>query len=295
MKGVRIILDRKLYELTLEELFPKTLFDTPCIYIDKSRDIWIVTEMCAEYLESTIDAIVVKDEINPIGVIGGYDILYNLRQNPTSTFFRTNIDKIFSKPLPQVDEKIKLVDLIENWKKTRRAFSVIANPKGDYFSISSRKFLEIGKQYKSGVSVSSIPKKKIISFKGYESLGAILDIMFKNHTRKILLENSNQFVSDRLILGEISNLLKFQEIDNLLDIPINQFKFEYAKEITTDLTLNQICLIMDKMDHPCILYQDSIVTCWDICLILLSEKLTESSGKNYLQKKICPHCGKKID
>ena len=107
--------------------------------------------------------------------------------------------------------------------------------------------------------------------------------MFKNCTRKIILENSNQFISDRLILGEISNLLKkFQEIDNLLDIPINQFKFEYAKEIIADLTLNQICLIMDKMDHPCILYQDSIVTSWDIYLILLSEKLTESYGKNYL-------------
>ena len=295
MIGVEIILDRKLYELTLEELFPKTLFDTPCIYIDKGRDIWIVTEMCAEYLESTIDSIVVKDENNPIGTIGGYDILYNLRQNPTSTFFQTKIDEIFFKPLPQVNEKIKLVDLIEGWKKTRRAFSVIANPYGDYFSISARKLLEVGKQYKSGVSVSSIPKKKIISFKGYESLGTILDIMFKNYTRKIVLENSNQFVSDRLILGEISNLLKFQEIDNLLNTPINQFRFEYAKEITTDLTLNQICLIMDKMDHPCILYQDSIVTPWDVCLILLSENLTEFSSKTYQQKKICPHCRKEID
>ena len=265
------------------------------MYIDKSRDIWIVTEMCAQYLESTIDAIVVKDENNSIGTIGGYEILSHLRQNPTNTFFRTKIEEIFFKPLSQVNEKIKLVDLIERWKKTRRAFSAIANQYGDYFSISARKLLEIGKQYKSGVSISSIPKKKIISFKGHESLGAILDMMFKNHTRKILLENSNQFISDRIILGEISKLLKFQEIDNLLDIPINQFKFEYAKEITTDLTLNQICLIMDKMDHPCILYQDSIVTCWDICLILLSEKLTESSGKNYLQKKICPHCGKMID
>jgi hypothetical protein len=251
--------------------------------------------MCAEYLESTIDSIVVKDENNPIGTIGGYDILYNLRKNPTSNFFQTKIDEIFFKPLPQVNEKIKLIDLIEGWKKTRRAFSVIANPYGDYFSISSRKLLEIGRQHKSGVSVSSIPKKKIISFNGYESLGTILDIMFKNHTRKILLENSNQFISDRIILGEISNLLKYQEIGNLLDIPINQFKFEYTKEITTDLTLSQICLIMDKMDHPCILYQDSIVTCWDICLILLSENLTEFSGKNYLQKKLCPHCGKEID
>jgi hypothetical protein len=163
--GVRIISDRKLYELTLEELFPKTLFDTPCIYIDKGRDIWIVTEMSAEYLESTIDAIVVKDQNNPIGIIGGYDILYNLQQNPTSIFFQTKIDEIFFKPLPRVNEKIKLVDLIEGWKKTRRAFSVIANPYGDYFSISSRKMLEIGKRYKSGISVSSIPKKKLFLLK----------------------------------------------------------------------------------------------------------------------------------
>ena len=141
-----------------------------------------------------------------------YYIIYN---KILCIFFQTKIDEIFFKPLPQVNEKIKLVDLIEGWKKTRRAFSVIANQYSDYFSISARKLLEIGKRYKSGVSVSSIPKKKIISFKGDESLGTILDRMFKNYTRKIVLENSNQFVSDRLILGEISNILKFQEIDNL--------------------------------------------------------------------------------
>ena len=43
---------------------------------------------------------------------------------------------------------------------------------------------------------------------------------------------------------------------------------------------------MDKMDHPCILYQDSIVTLWDICLILLSENLTEFSGKTYYTKEV---------
>jgi hypothetical protein len=110
-----------------------------------------------------------------------------------------------------------------------------------------------------------------------------------------MLEDSNQFISDRIILGEISMLLKYQDLDNLLDVPINQFKFEYTKEITTDLTLNQVCLIMDKMDHPCILSRDSIITPWDISIILLSESLTEYSGKTYLQKKMCPHCGKEID
>ncbi|HJU58863.1 MAG TPA: hypothetical protein VJ583_03885, partial [Nitrososphaeraceae archaeon] len=58
----------------------------------------------------------------------------------------------------------------------------------------------------------------------------------------------------------------------------------YAKEIINELLISQIFLIIDKMDHPCILYQNSIVTSWDICLILISEKLTEFTGKNIYKK-----------
>ncbi|HET9806713.1 MAG TPA: CBS domain-containing protein [Nitrososphaeraceae archaeon] len=280
----------------MEELFSQTLFETPCISVDKNRDIWVAIEMCAQYLESAVDAIIVVSQNNPIGTIGGREILSHLRKNTIpDSYFRTKIEDIFFNYFPQVEGNIKFDDLMNKWKSTGRAFSIISNQYGDYFSISSRKMLEIGKRYKSGISVSSIPKKKIVTFKEDEPLGDILNRMFKNHIRRILLENSNQFISDRIILGEISMLLKYQDIDNLLDIPINQFKFEYIKEITTDLTLSQICLIMDKMDHPCILYQDSIVTPWDICLILLSENLTEFSGKTYLQKRLCPHCGKEID
>jgi predicted transcriptional regulator len=280
----------------LEEVFSQTLFDTPCIFLDKSRDVLVAIEMCAQYLESSADAIIVQSQNNPIGTIGGREILSHLRKNTIpDSYFRTKVEDIFFNYFPQVEKKIKLVDLINTWKSTGRAFSIISNQHDEYFSISSRKMLEIGKRYKSGISISSFPKKKIVTFKEDESLSDILNRMFKNHVRRLMLEDSNQFISDRIILGEISMLLKYQDLDNLLDVPINQFKFEYTKEITTDLTLNQVCLIMDKMDHPCILSRDSIITPWDISIILLSESLTEYSGKTYLQKKMCPHCGKEID
>ncbi|MGE3860065.1 MAG: CBS domain-containing protein [Nitrososphaeraceae archaeon] len=280
----------------MEEVFSQTLFDTPCIFLDKSRDVLVAIEMCAQYLESSADAIIVLSQNNPIGTIGGREILSHLRKNTIpDSYFRTNVEDIFFNYFPQVEKKIKLVDLINTWKSTGRAFSVISNQHDEYFSISSRKMLEIGKRYKSGISISSFPKKKIVTFKEDESLSDILNRMFKNHVRRLMLEDSNQFISDRIILGEISMLLKYQDLDNLLDVPINQFKFEYTKEITTDLTLNQVCLIMDKMDHPCILSRDSIITPWDISIILLSESLTQYSGKTYLQKKMCPHCGKEID
>ncbi|MGD1834400.1 MAG: CBS domain-containing protein [Nitrososphaeraceae archaeon] len=288
--------ERKIHELSLEELFPQTLFETESITVDKNTELWIVGEMCAQYLESAIDALLVTENNTPVGIIGGYEILSYLRKNPTrNAYLEHKIDKIFFKPVPQIDKKIKLFELIENWRSTRRAFSVIHNGTNDYFSISARKMLEIGKQFRSGVYISDIPKKKSITFNGDENVGEILDLMFKNGTRRILLENSNQFISDRIIIAKISMISKFHDLDYFLDIPINQFEFEYGKEIKSDLSLNQICLIMDKMDHPCLLYQNSIITAWDICLILLSDKLTEYSGKNYSQKKTCPHCGKEID
>ena len=288
--------ERKLRELSLEELFPQTLFETEAITVDKNTELWVVGEMCAQYLESTVDTLVVTEGIKPVGIIGGYEILSYLRKNPTrNAYLEHKISDIYFKHIPNVDKKSTLLELIENWRGTRRAFSVVQNEPKGFFSISARKMLEIGKQFRSGIYISDIPKKKIITFKGNENMGEIIELMLKHNTRKLVLENSNQFISDRIIISKISMIAKFHDIDDFLDIPINQFDFEYAKEITTDLSLNQICLIMDKMDHPCILYQDSIITAWDICSILLSDKLTEFSGKKYSQKRTCPHCGKEID
>jgi hypothetical protein len=94
-------------------------------------------------------------------------------------------------------------------------------------------------------------------------------------TAQVLLEESNQYISDRLILGEISKMLRFQtDIDYLLDISTNQFTLENAEVITEDLKFNQICSIMEKMDHPFVVYNDTVFTPWDVCLTLLSEDLT---------------------
>ena len=77
-------------EMTLEELFPETLTDTNCVFLDKKREVWVATEMCAQYLESTIDALVVQDGDKPMGIVGGYDLLDHLNVNP-SVFYQTKV------------------------------------------------------------------------------------------------------------------------------------------------------------------------------------------------------------
>ncbi|WKT58008.1 CBS domain-containing protein [Candidatus Nitrosotenuis chungbukensis] len=286
---------RSVSRLTLEELFPNTLTDTSCVYIDKGREVWVATEMCAQYLESVVDSIVVVDDNHvPLGIVGGYDLLDNLRKNPTRDFqYETKVEEIMFKVVPEVEKKTKLEDLIEKWKDTRRAFAIIPNELDGYSPISARKMLEIGAKCKTDISVSSMAKKKIVTFQPDDTLGKIIDLMFEHKTRKLVLKNSNQFISDRLILGEISRILKFQtSVEYFLDIPASQLKFEYVKTVTEDLTLDSLCSIMEKMGHPYVMYKDILVSPWDVCLTLLSENLREPLRVGH-QKK-CPHCGKDI-
>lgn len=290
-------LSTSLGDLSLEELFPQTLTDVSCPEIQKNREVWVATEMCAQYLESTIDAIVVRGDDNKLaGIVGGYDLLDCIRKHPTRNFqYTCAIEEIMFKDFLQVEKKTKFKDLMGKWKNTRRAFAVISNNSGSYSPISARKMLEVGIRYKMDITVSSISKKKIITFQGDEPLSKILDLMFENKTRKLLLVNSNQFISDRTILEGISRMLKFQQnIDNFLDVPINQFTFDHIKVITEDLKFDKLCSVMNKMEHPYVIYKDIVVSPWDVCLSLINENVTEISEK-YQMKQKCPHCGNDVD
>lgn len=243
-----------------------------------------------------IDSIIVRDEeFKPIGIVGGYDLLNHLRKNPTrDSQYQTKVSEIMFRDFSQVEKKTKLRELIEFWKNSRRAFAIISNEFGDCSAVSARKMIQVGTKCKTDVSLSSMPKKKIVTFQQDDSLGKILDLMFENKTRKLILENSNQFISDRLILGEISKILKFQtDVEYFLDIPINQFKLENVTVITEDLHFNRLCSMMEKMDYPYVFYKDTVFSPWDVCLTLLREDVT-ILPVGYKEKKKCPHCGKEI-
>jgi hypothetical protein len=104
-----------------------------------------------------------------------------------------------------------------------------------------------------------------------------------------MLEYSNQFISDRIILEEISKMLKFQhDVENFLEIPVSQIELEEVLVLKEDVNLNKLCLMLYKMEHPYVIYKDVSVSPWDICLTLLSDDVTTRSEDS---KKACPHCG----
>ncbi len=262
---------------SLYELFGDSLTSSLCVNIEKGTETWVATGMLVQQLESFTDAVVVRENDKPIGIVGGKDVIVKLIENPSSTlFYETKVEDIMEERWPTVSKETKLGELIEFWKKTRRAFAAVPNEFSDYSAISAKKLLDVGRKIKTDITISELPEKKLLTFKNGSTIGDILNLMLEGNARRLILENSTKFINDRIILQKITEELKcLQDVNNFLEIPISEFKVEELKAVSENLTISEVSKIMYEMEHPCVMFQNKIITPWDICLILLSEKITD--------------------
>jgi predicted transcriptional regulator len=252
------------------------LSTTPAVSIRKENKMWEASCMLMHYLESFTDSLVVteKDE-KPIGVIGGKEVMENIFENPSLDFFKkTTVEQVMDKNLAILPEKINLGELLEKWKQTRRAFSIIPNKLGGYSAISGRKLLEIGVNCITNMTISELPKKEIITFNRNDTMKDIIELMLQKKTRRLILKNTNIFISDRLIIQIIAQKFDFFKNVKFLDHRIaDSFNLEEAKKISEDVNLAEISKIMYGMLHPYIIFQDQTISPWDICMALQSDRI----------------------
>ena len=244
--------------------------------VEKGKEVWVVSGMLVQYLESVTDSIVVKDGQKMIGIIGGKEIMENVLKNPSyELFYNTKVEDIMELNPVEVSNQTKYMDLMTHWKERGRAFAILKNRWNHYSAISAKKILEIGMRCKTNLSIIDIPKKPAVTYKPDDSIGKIISSMFENKTRKILLENSYKYINDRIIIETISEKMQYlKDINNFLDISANAIEPEEARVIFSNLSINEVSAMMYDMEHPYVIYKEWIVTPWDICNILLSKKIT---------------------
>lgn len=92
--------------------------------------------------------------------------------------------------------------------------------------------------------------------------------MLENRTRKILLDGTNQFINDRIIIETIEKFDYLLGTDNFLDIPVGVVSLESAKTISDDLNLSEISKIMYGMSQPLVIHEDRVISPWDVCMAL---------------------------
>jgi predicted transcriptional regulator len=267
----------KISEIAIRDLLPLSLMTTPCVSIEGRNNVQEAVGLLVPYLESMADSLIVTgNENQPIGIIGGREIIEKVLANPTSKIFEATAESIMSTNLTKISGTTKLKEIVEQWKQTGRAFSIMSNALGGYSVISARKLLEVGKTSMTEMTISELPKKKIVKFKMGDTINSIINLMLKNKTRKVLLENTNRFISDRIIIEKIAADLNYlRDANNFLDLPAVGFSLEYAKVISKDIKINELASIMFGMMHPYVVFKDQVISPWDICLALLSDRFEE--------------------
>ena len=95
-----------------------------------------------------------------------------------------------------------------------------------------------------------------------------MKLMLENKSRKIILQGTNQFINDRIIIESIEKFNFLLDNDNFLDIPLSVVSLEDVIKVPEDLILSEISKIMYSHSHPLVVYEDSVITPWDICLAL---------------------------
>ncbi|MFQ5782095.1 MAG: CBS domain-containing protein [Nitrosopumilus sp.] len=254
---------------TLGELLQNSLTSTPCVNVRKDAKVKVAAGMLVQYLETFTDSVLVRDETKPIGVIGGREIIRGIYKNPSSDFFEMKqVEEIMDSRLNVVTADTNLNILISLWKEVGRAFAVINMGNDDYSAISVKKLLEIGINNDVNFHISEIPKKKIITASKDVTFGEVMKLMLENKTRKIMLEGTNQFINDRIIIETIEKFDYLLGHENFLEVPINVTSFADAKVVSEDLSLSEISKEMYEMSQPLIVHEDRVISPWDVCMVL---------------------------
>ena len=263
-------------ERTLTDLLQGSLLSSPSVSISARVPLMEAMPLLSHHLESFTDSLVITQDEKPIGIIGGNEILDGILKNQENFLEKTKVNEVMSKNLIILSKYTTLEKLLNQWIETRRAFAIIPNQYQGYSVISARKLLEVGMRCKTQLKVGDISHRKIITFRYEQTIREIITSMFENKTRKLILEGTSKFISDRIIIQKIVRELNYlRGVKNFLDMSANIFQLDQAKEISDQLTFPEASRILYEMDSPYLLLGDAVVTPWDIITSLASKKLVE--------------------
>ena len=257
-------------ECLLKDIFSDSMLSSPVVSIREMALVSEAASLLPHYLETFTDSLVATRGGKPVGLVGGKEILCGVLKVPNSGFFYNNkVIDIMDSNLIVLERQTRLSNLLNEWRKTKRAFAIIPNQYHGYSAISARNILELGSTYMTDTKISEIPKKRIIFFRDDSTVGEIMTSMFENKSRKLILENSDLFINDRIIIEKIARDLNcLCNTKNFLDMKANVFKLDVAKRISGDATISEASRMMLGMSSPYLIAQDQIISPWDIAMTL---------------------------
>jgi CBS domain-containing protein len=265
-----------LKDKSLEEILPESVFSTPAVSIRIEDSLGDAASLLPHHLETLTDSLIATSNDEPVGIVGGIEVLDGILKNQAAGFLdKTQIGDVMSKRLVIINSKSKFSELVNQWSQTRRAFAIIPNQYHGYSVISARKILDVGTSFKINTTISAIPRKKIVTFRRDDTVRQIIQSMFDNKTRKLVLDGTLSFINDRIIIQKLAREFNcLRDGQDFLEMTSDIFDLEQAKNVSVELTITEACKIMQDMKSPYLMIDGKVITPWDIVLILASQNLS---------------------
>lgn len=262
-------------QYALKDLLHDSLLSSPAVSVRTDDLVTEATNLLPHHLESFTDSLVVVQDERPVGVVGGIEILDGVLKTPNYEFFgKTKIKDIMSKKLVILTSGTTLGYILNTWRQRGRAFAIVPNAYHGYSAISARKLLEIGMRCSTKLTVGDISRKNTATFGKNQNVRDVIQSMFKNKTRKIILEGTSEFISDRIIIQKISRELDcLKHTNDFLEMKAISFQLDKAKMVSNNITLQEGCKILYGMQSPYLLLPEGVITPWDVIMNLDSQDM----------------------
>lgn len=261
----------KIHDQSLEELIPYPVLSVPIIWVKPDDKAWLVASLLNRYLGSFADSVVVIDNGQYVGVIDGRELLTALLKNPTYDFFQNSTAKDFMvKENVVITLQMKVSELIKRWEKTRRDYAIFENSKDNFATLSARTLTDASAFLCNDLKTSDIQKNEVIACHKDNTIGELLQLMFRKQVRRVFYDNHVSFVSDRTIIKKIVMEFEFlHKIDKFLELPISQIESTPPIIINKELSFLELCRVMTTKENPCLLFQNNYVMAYhDIVMSL---------------------------
>ncbi|WP_158641222.1 CBS domain-containing protein [Candidatus Nitrosopumilus salarius] len=234
--------------------------------LESDTPVWLSSSFLALTLNTFSDGITILENNKIIGYFASRQLLEFIIKNPTSLALKEKTVK----DLPKRDRFVvfssrnTLRDILNEWKKSRFAYSAIQD--GDKFSsISINSMLGLVDLYDLPNTISEIPKKPTITYSNDDTVIAVLDKMFHHKVRRLVLENTADVLSDRIIVGAICDEFDFlRKTPNFLSVKAKSFNPKTAREIHPDSKITDVAHNMLNENHYAAISNGQIISPWDI-------------------------------
>lgn len=260
---------------SLSEVLQNSLLSSPAVSVEFDYPVVEAANLLPHHLETFTDSLMVVKDEKPVGLVGAVEVLDGVLKKPSADFFtKTKIGQIMNANLIILDSGTTLGSLLDLWKQTGRAFAIMPNKYHGYSAVSARKLLEVVMSCKTGMTVGDVSKRKLTTFRKDQTIKEIIQTMFENKTRKLVLEGTPEFISDRIIMQKISRDLDcLQCIDNFLELKGSEFILDKAIKVSDQMSLAEGCKILYGMQSPYLLLSNGVVTPWDVIMSLNSDDM----------------------